>query len=211
MRVELGQRVKCRVTGIEGIATLRMQSAGRFDQIHIQPRSTDNSKVEDGIMTDEVNCVFLDNGVSEFRIEPNEHDFEFGDHVIDPYSMMKGTVAAFMISMNGCIEIAVQPMYTEKWTKAVMIPDTRLMHFEDFQAQMELLQQQESEDKARRDSAQISARVQAPQQPAREPAMAMEPAAMTQTPPTAPAPGFLRRTADRMTGAHHGKASFTRG
>ncbi len=51
--IELGQRVRCKVTGFKGVATARVEYLNGCIQYHIRPKVRKDGKWPDGVYVDE--------------------------------------------------------------------------------------------------------------------------------------------------------------
>lgn len=74
MKIELGDKVKCNVTGFEGIVTSIAQNLYGCDRIVVQPPKGKDGKVPDSMWADIVACKVVKKGVVKGHRTMNKED-----------------------------------------------------------------------------------------------------------------------------------------
>lgn len=107
--VELGDEVKCTVTGFQGVTTGKsecLQGVTRFD---VQPPVNSKGEVPDAYTIDVTNLKVIKKHKVEAQPPGDSHGVSLGDEVEDTLSKFKGVVTITSLSLNGCYRVGVQP------------------------------------------------------------------------------------------------------
>lgn len=108
-RIRLGDLVKDRVTGFEGVAICRSEWLNRCVRITIQPRNLKDGKVIDGDCFDIEQLEVIKQSVFDGGNCHRLHGLELGDLVKDQITGFKGVVECVDRWLNGVVRMRVQP------------------------------------------------------------------------------------------------------
>lgn len=106
--IQLGQKVKDLVTGVEGIACVISDHWHGSVRIEIQPPKKKDGSVPDIHCCDAAQIKVM---VTKPIIDVPQHPpakFEYGQKVKDPISGYVGTVNGRALFLNGCVRVGVQ-------------------------------------------------------------------------------------------------------
>lgn len=127
MKIELGQKVKCIVTGLEGITTCRGDYLSGVSRWEVQPPKDKDGNVPETFMVDAPQLVVVD----KKRIvicEELKEIVKMGQKVRDPISDIEGIVVGQALYLNGCrrILIGLKKDKDGKLQKSIWIDEPQL-------------------------------------------------------------------------------------
>lgn len=127
-KIQLGWKVKNRMSGLVGIATHRVQYAYQEPHICIQPEGT----TEDGYprsshVCDESMVEVLERETAFKPEPPNPDVIAMGAKVRDPVTGFEGTVMGRAVYFTGCQRLYVKPKLVEgKMVEGEFFPEQQL-------------------------------------------------------------------------------------
>lgn len=114
-RFNLGDKLRDRITGFEGIAAARLTYISGTVQYTLQPDKLDSGKVMDQAAFDWQRLEFVTAGPPGVRHEfAGLPKFEMGDRVADIVTDLKGLVTSCAEFIDGCVHYGVQPRKLKK-------------------------------------------------------------------------------------------------
>lgn len=107
-RIKLGQKVRDRVTGYEGVVDYIAEMMHDATKIGIQPPLDKKGKWQDCYSIDEHNIEVID---EKPTVEPitAEPKYNMGDKAECTITGFRGTIVAIVYYLNGCIHYRLQP------------------------------------------------------------------------------------------------------
>lgn len=114
MKIELGMKVRDRVTGYSGVAVSRRKITSGVDQIGIQPPMKADGTIENGYDFDECQIEVVDASQVVTPLEPIKIECDFGDLATDKITGYKGRVTAIVLFLNGCAKVGIRAAFKEK-------------------------------------------------------------------------------------------------
>jgi len=119
--VELGDRVRDRVTGFEGVVLSKSKWLHNVDSIGIQKQEIFAGKVEECFFLDETPRIeILEKGLfADTVIEAEKHDFKFLDEVQDTITSFRGKITGFTTWSSGCVRVMVSATKLDKDNKPI--------------------------------------------------------------------------------------------
>lgn len=112
--IELGQVVRCKVSGFTGTATAYKETIFGSDQIVIQAFNDSGNVCEDSYAVDVAQIEHVLDAKSEIQImigatpAARTSDIKLGDEVRDKVTGYKGVVTAIYTWLNGCVHLSVE-------------------------------------------------------------------------------------------------------
>lgn len=106
--VQLGQKVKDVVTGVEGIAVVLSDFWHGSSRIEIQPPKKKDGSVPEIHVADEAQIKVIDKKPIMDVPSHRPARFVYGQKVKDPVSGYAGTVNGRALFLNGCVRVGVQ-------------------------------------------------------------------------------------------------------
>lgn len=108
MSIELGNKVRDKVTGLVGVAENRATYMFGCDRYWLQPLAAEDGSIPKGMMVDAPQLQDLEVQVMEPMPEA-EQIIEMGQEVTDKIIGVKGVAIGRSVYLNGCSRICVQP------------------------------------------------------------------------------------------------------
>jgi len=109
MNIELGMRVKDKITGFKGVAVYKADYIHGCSRFGVQPQELKDCKpIEDQIF-DEPQIDILDDGKLVIESIANVQKIEIGKKVEDSVSGFKGIAIGRTVFINGCGRILIGP------------------------------------------------------------------------------------------------------
>jgi len=105
--LKLGSTVRCRATGLTGIADHKVEMLSGTVQYAVQPKG-DGVTRPDGWAMDIQYLEVLDEGISASTIQPAQTALQLGEELEDTVSGYKGIATQKVTYMNGCVVFGVQ-------------------------------------------------------------------------------------------------------
>ena len=127
--VNLGDEVKCRVTGFEGVAMGIGTYLHGCRRVSVQPPVDKDGKPRDAYDYDEPNLEVITRGkLTPPQVEPEQIEVDLGDEALDPVSKTKGVVIAISHHWNGCKVACLQIGCNKhgEWQEGIWISAARL-------------------------------------------------------------------------------------
>ena len=109
MSVQLGQEVKCVVTGLTGTVTQRIEKFNGSIQFAVQPKNEDGRTVLEATVLDHQYLEVIGDGLKDKVIEHVETDIKLGQELKDKVSDFRGIAMEKAIFINGCVYFWVVP------------------------------------------------------------------------------------------------------
>ena len=109
MSIELGEEVKCIVTGMTGTVTQRVEKFNGSIQFAVQGRSEDGRTVTDAMILDHQYLEVTGDGVKHKAVTPVATSIQLGQRVRDKASDFTGMAMEKSIFLNGCVYFWVIP------------------------------------------------------------------------------------------------------
>lgn len=111
--VKLGQKVKCKVTGLTGIVDHIATYAAGCRRIAIQPTLKKDGTMPEAIFIDEPQIEIIDTKqiIKANVLEPR---FAFGQKVKCPITEFVGKITGRAIYLNGCSRVELTGIFNEK-------------------------------------------------------------------------------------------------
>jgi len=102
-KIELGDEIKCKLTGLQGIAICRKKLLFGMDQIGVQPPVKDGNSPDITLM-DEYHFEILTKQKVPVNPETDEDQIEIqiGDKAKDPITGAEGTIISMIYWISGC-------------------------------------------------------------------------------------------------------------
>ena len=107
--ITLGNFVRDKVTGLEGVAENRATFLDGCDRYFVQPQVDKDGKVPNGFMIDEPQLEIKDLAPAMKPMTEPAQTVTLGSIVNDPIRGEKGTATGRAVYLNGCSRIYIQP------------------------------------------------------------------------------------------------------
>lgn len=111
--LELGNQIRCRVTGFLGIATARAEYLNGCTQLCLMPEIGKDKEMPKGQYIDIQQLEFVADGLYEFVVTPTNAAVDLGEEMFDMVTGFTGIATARYTSMNGTIEYCLTPKQKE--------------------------------------------------------------------------------------------------
>lgn len=112
-KVELGQQVRCKISGVEGIATAIAEFPHASNQVSIQRGLDKDGKVQDEVTIDAPQLEII-NATPIFEVTITPPIYDFGTKVRCIFTNFEGKIAGRCLYLNGCTRILIQPPHDPK-------------------------------------------------------------------------------------------------
>jgi len=128
---QLGNTVRCVVTGLTGIAYQTTELATGTIQYSVQPKLAGKEPIAgaipDAISIDVQLLEYIDDGIAERVIQPEVTPIKLGAEVEDVATGIVGMTTSKVTFVNGCVYFNVQPKQTKKQKEEGVIPDIQFI------------------------------------------------------------------------------------
>jgi hypothetical protein len=114
--IELGQKVKCKVTGFEGTVVTRAEYLHGCARLGVQPPVGKDGKVPDEMTVDEPQLEVVGKK-KVIEVKMPKEIVPLGTKAKDPVTGYEGIVTARAVHLNGCARVALQPKHDPKSEK----------------------------------------------------------------------------------------------
>lgn len=121
MNIELGDKVRDRVTGFEGIVVATSKWAHNADSVGIQKQEIFNGKVDECLWIDVTpRLELIEKGfLSDIVVPAEKHDFNLLDEAQDTITPFKGKIVCFTTWSSGCVRACLCSDKLDKDSKSV--------------------------------------------------------------------------------------------
>lgn len=108
--VEIGMKVRCKITGYVGIVTVKRFNLHRVPQFCAQSKVSSLGSIGDSVLFDACQLEVIDKE-PVVKVTVPEFIIKLGQCVQDSVTNFKGTVVARELHMNGCVRIRVKDVF----------------------------------------------------------------------------------------------------
>lgn len=105
--VEIGMKVRCKITDYIGVVTVKHFNLHRVPQFCVQSKVNSMGGVGESILFDECQLEVINKEPVVKVIEP-KYEIDLGECVLDSVTNFKGTVITRELHMNGCVRIRIR-------------------------------------------------------------------------------------------------------
>ncbi len=110
-KIKLGQKVKDKISGFEGIAIVRVTALNGCIQYAVKPMYLDkDGKIPQSESIDQQQLKIIDEKSITTRVRPKKLKFKLGDKVEHIITGFHGTTTVVVEHISGAIEYGVKPM-----------------------------------------------------------------------------------------------------
>ena len=120
MNIELGMKVKCLITEVEGIAVDRSIWLHGCTRIGVQRKPGDDGKMPQQLTFDEPQLIVTDKTKVMDAAYSSESLINLGDEALDPVTGFHGIVIGRCFYINGCYRLCLQPKHKSGTKKLVL-------------------------------------------------------------------------------------------
>ncbi len=110
--IKLGQKVRCKITGFEGIVDHLCFPLHDACKVGIQAPMAKDGKMGECYTLDYMSIEIVDSK-SVIKFKQSKPKFSLGEKAEDTITTMKGTVVMVIFYMNGCVHYRLQPVVPE--------------------------------------------------------------------------------------------------
>lgn len=108
-QIELGNSVRCAVTGFAGIAMQHIITSRGTIRWAVTPKTKDPAVLPEAYVFDDAQLSYIGVGVKDRVAKPASHDFQMMDKIRSKINKDDyGIVTAFVTHMNGCVNMEVE-------------------------------------------------------------------------------------------------------